>query len=113
MQNSLVSPLLFVLVTVLLLLSVVAIFYLYITAKNRERLALIEKGMNPNLSRSDFWPQVGIIGGGIGAGLIVGDLLPHSTYGPLLAIVFAGAGLVIFNIMRRSKMQREKKMERD
>lgn len=108
MQNNFLSPVLLVLVVVLVLLSIVTIAYLYITAKNRERLALIEKGMNPNLSRSDFWPQVGIIGGGIGAGLIVGDLMPHSTYGPLLAIIFAGAGLVIYNITRKSKMSRVK-----
>lgn len=106
-MQSFLTPLLFVLIFVLVLLSIVAIFYLYITAKNRERLALIEKGMNPNLSRSDFWPQVGIIGGGIGAGLIAGDLL-SVNYGPLLAILFAGAGLVIYNITRRSKMSKEK-----
>lgn len=104
MQSNFFPPLLLVLMFVLVLLSIVAVFYLYITAKNRERLALIEKGMDPNLSRSDFWPQVGIIGGGIGAGLIAGDLMPRSTYGPLLAILFAGAGLVIYNIIRRSKM---------
>jgi hypothetical protein len=107
MQNSFLSPLLFILLIVLVLLSIVAIFYLYITARSRERLALIEKGMNPNLARSDFWPQVGIIGGGSAAGLIVGDLLPHSTYGPLFAIVFAGAGLVIYNVIRKSKMRRD------
>jgi hypothetical protein len=107
MQNSFLSPLLFILLIVLVLLSIVAIFYLYITARSRERLALIEKGMNPNLARSDFWPQVGIIGGGSAAGLIVGDLLPHSTYGPLFAIVFAGAGLVVYNVIRKSKMRRD------
>ena len=96
-----------VLVFVLILLSIVAIFYLYITAKSRERLALIEKGMNPNLSRSDFWPQVGIIGGGIGAGLMAGDLF-HTEYGPLLALLFAGAGLVIYNVVRKAKMGRER-----
>ena len=30
-------------------MSIVAIFYLFITAKNRERLALIEKGMDPKV----------------------------------------------------------------
>lgn len=107
MQNNFLSPVLLVLIIVLVLLSIVTIAYLYITAKNRERLALIEKGMNPNLARSDFWPQVGIIGGGIGAGLIVGDLLPHSTYGPLLAIIFAGAGLVVYNLARKSNLRKE------
>ena len=101
--------LLIILVAVLVLMSIVAIFYLYITARNRERLALIERGMDPNLARSDFWSQVGIIGGGIGAGLIVGDLLP-GPYGPLLAILFAGAGLVIYNVMRRSKMRRDSRI---
>jgi len=108
MQNNFLSPFLFVLIIVLVLLSVVAVFYLYITAKNRERLALIEKGMDPNLSRSDFWIQVGIIGGGAGAGLIISDFLPTKFgYGPLVAIVFAGAGLVIYNIMRKSKMKKD------
>jgi hypothetical protein len=107
MQSNFLSPLLFILVIVFILLSIVAIFYLYISAKNRERLALIERGMNPNLARSDFWPQVGIIAGGSAAGLIIGDLLPHSTYGPLVAIVFAGAGLVIYNVIRKSKMRKE------
>ena len=109
MQNNFLSPLLFVLVIVLVLMSIVAIFYLYITAKNRERLALIEKGMNPNLSRSDFWPQIGIIGGGIGFGLMAGDFR-GGTYGPLLAILFAGAGLVIYNVLRKSKMERDSRL---
>ena len=108
MQNNF-SPFIIVLVIALVLLSIVAIFYLYISAKNRERLALIEKGMNPNLSRSDFWPQVGIIGGGAGLGLMVGDWIPNG-YGPLLAILFAGAGLVIFNVIRRAKMSRDSKV---
>ena len=98
------------LVIVLVLLSIVAIFYLYITARNRERLALIEKGMDPNLARSDFWVQAGIIGGGAAAGLIAGDLLPHSTYGPLLAFIFAGAGLVIYNVIKRSAMHRNNRL---
>jgi hypothetical protein len=106
MENNLLSPLLFVLVIVLVLLSIVAIFYLHITAKNRERLALIAKGMDPNLSRSDFWPQVGIIGAGVCAGLMVDDFF-NGGYGPLVGILFAGAGLVIFNIVRKSKMRRD------
>lgn len=106
MQNNFLSPLLFILIFVLILLSIVAIFYLYITAKNRERLALIEKGMDPNLSRGDFWIQVGIIGAGIGAGLIFSEILPAKFgYGPLIAIIFAGAGLVMYNVFYKSKMR--------
>ncbi len=109
MQNNFLSPLLFVLLIVLVLLSIVAIFYLYITAKNRERLALIEKGMDPNLSKSDFWIQIGIIAGGISAGLITGDYLPTKFgYGPLVGLLFAGAGLVIYNIISKSALRRNK-----
>ena len=110
MQNNFISPLLLILVIVLVLMSIVAIYYIYITAKNRERMALIEQGMNPNLSRSDFWLQVGIIGGGVAAGLMVGDIIPHSTYGPLFAILFAGVGLVIYNVWRKAKMQQNNRM---
>lgn len=73
-------------------------------------MALIEQGMNPNLARSDFWLQVGIIGGGVAAGLIIGDIIPHSTYGPLFAILFAGAGLAIYNIWRKVKMHRDNRI---
>ena len=103
MQQSILPPVLIVLVITLVLVSIVAIFYLYITAKNRERLALIEKGMNPNLSRSNFWLQVGIMAGGFCGGLIVSDLF-NSKFGPLLGFVFAGAGLIIYHVYsRRSK----------
>ncbi|CAN5605279.1 hypothetical protein BH10BAC3_BH10BAC3_04100 [soil metagenome] len=95
---------LFMLVIVLALLTIAAVSYLYITAKNKERMALIEKGLNPNLARSDFWIQVGLIAGGIGAGLMFGDIV-NSNYGPLFAILFAGAGLVVYNITRKAKMK--------
>ncbi|MEO7801698.1 MAG: hypothetical protein ABIR81_06850 [Ginsengibacter sp.] len=106
MQNNFLSPFLFILIIVLVLLSIVAIFYLSITAKSRERLALIEKGMNPNLARSDFWAQAGIIGAGIALGLVFGDLV-NSNYGPLFAILFPGAGLLIYNVIYKARMRRD------
>ena len=44
--------------------TIFGILYVFFTTRNKERLALIEKGMDPNLASSDFWIQVGIIGGG-------------------------------------------------
>ena len=58
--------------------------------------------MDPNLAKSDFWIQIGIIGGGAALGLII-DGVFNSGYGPLVAIFFAGAGLVIYNIFRKNK----------
>ncbi len=108
MNNSSVNPFFFVLVIVLILLTLFGIVYLYVTAKSKERLALIEKGMDPNLAKSDFWTQVGIIGGGAASGLIAGDKIPGG-YGPLLAIFFAGGGVTIYNIIRNSKARQIKK----
>jgi hypothetical protein len=104
MHHSNLTPVLFVLLFVLVLLTFAGIIYLYITAKNKERLALINKGMDPNLARSDFWLQAGIIGAGIAAGLIFGDVI-HTTYGPLFAFLFAGGGLVLYNIYRKRRMR--------
>ncbi|MEP6466613.1 MAG: hypothetical protein ABJB05_09915 [Parafilimonas sp.] len=96
-SGSLVS----VLLILLILLTIFGIFYLYISSKSKERMALIEKGMDPNLAKSDFWIQIGIIGGGAALGLITAGII-SSTYGPLIAIFFAGAGLVMYNIFRKN-----------
>ena len=104
MQNQSVSSFFFVLLIILVLLTIFGIFYLYISSRSKERLALIEKGMDPNLAKSDFWIQIGIIGAGSALGLIVADILP-GRYGPLVAIAFAGAGLVIYNLIRKSKIK--------
>jgi hypothetical protein len=105
MNNQIISPTFFVMLIALVLLTIFGIVYLYITSRTKERLALIEKGMDPNLAKSDFWVQVGIITGGAALGLIVGDIIP-GKYGPLVAILFAGAGLVVYNIIRKSRARR-------
>jgi hypothetical protein len=106
MNSTFPTEFLFILLGILILLTVFGIFYLYISSKSKERLALIEKGMDPNLANTDFWLQVGIIGGGAALGLMTAGLL-SSTYGPLIAIFFAGAGLVIYNIFRKNKAKRK------
>ena len=54
MNSTFPTAFLFILLALLILLTVFGIFYLYISSKNKERLALIEKGMDPNLANSDF-----------------------------------------------------------
>jgi hypothetical protein len=95
-----------VLLFILVLLSIVCIVYLYINSKTKERLALIEKGMDPNLARSDFLTQVAIIGGGFATGLMVGDKIPGG-YGPLVGILFAAVGLVTFTLYKRNKARKD------
>ena len=105
MNNPSFSSFFFILLIILVLLTVFSIVYLFITSKTKERLALIEKGMDPNLAKSDFWIQVGILAGGSAFGLIAGDIIP-GKFGPLVAIFFAGAGLVLYNIIRKNKAKR-------
>lgn len=105
MNNSFVGSFVFILLIVLGLLTIFGIVYIYVSAKNKERLALIEKGMDPNLASSDFWLQVGIIGSGAAFGLILDDIL-KTGYGPLMSIFVAGAGLVAYNILKKSKARK-------
>jgi len=95
------------LLIVLVLITIFGILYLYITSKTKERLALIERGMDPNLAKSDFWVQIGIIGGGAALGLILGDKIPGG-YGPLVAIILAGGGSVAYNIIAKNKARRNR-----
>ena len=106
MKTGFIDPTLLVLLIVLVLLTVFGITYLYISTKSKERLALIEKGMDPNLAKSYFLTQLAIIGIGFAVGLMVGDYLPTKYgYGPLVGILFAGVGLVIFNMNRKRDKQ--------
>ncbi|AHM60771.1 hypothetical protein D770_12585 [Flammeovirgaceae bacterium 311] len=99
MENSFFSSTLFFLLVVLVLATIFGIFYLYFTTRNRERMALIEQGMDPNLANSDFWVIVALIAAGMGGGLIIADLIP-GRYGPLLGFVVAGANIVVYHFVK-------------
>jgi len=107
MQNETMS-FVFILLIILMLLTIYGTVYLYISSKSRERLALIEKGIDPNLAQTDFWIQAAIIGAGSALGLIIANILPGS-YGPLAAIIFAGAGLTAYNLLCKSKTKNANK----
>ncbi len=108
MQNQTAGSFFFILFIILVLLTILGIVYLYISSRSKERLTLIEKGMNPNLARSDFWIQAGIIGAGSALGLIIANILPGS-YGPLMGILFAGAGLITYNLFRKRETKNTNK----
>lgn len=107
MNTNSLSSFFFILLVILVLLTIFGIVYIYVTARNKERLALIEKGMDPNLASSDFFLQIGIIAGGVALGLIVSGMM-NNNYGPLVAILFSGAGLVIYNIFKKNKARNKK-----
>jgi len=93
-----------VLLFILILLTIFGICYLYITSKSKERLALIERGMDPNLARSDFLTRAAVISGGFALGLIGGDLLPGKYgYGPLTGFILAAVSLVVYNYYKKKQ----------
>jgi hypothetical protein len=118
-------------VFVVFFLSVFGVFYLYITTRNRERMAMIEKGVDPALfasarlpkvnnggaiSRVKFTLKAGMFIIGIGIGFVVSvffnETIDHNVY-PLLVmgIIFicGGAGLVSGFYMGRSLEKKEVK----
>jgi len=98
-----------ILVPIASLATILAIVYLVITAKNRERMAMIEKGVDPKdfitkpktRSNSNGIITWGLLLVGIGLGLFLASLLVTYTNVPeeaaffACALLFGGLGLVL------------------
>jgi uncharacterized membrane protein YesL len=85
--------------------TILLIYYFSRKAKNKERMAMIEKGVDPSLyiKESPISNKVllfGMLLGGIGLGLLVGYIiamamgLELAPIMPILAILFGGFGLI-------------------
>jgi hypothetical protein len=102
--------------------TVFGIMYLHLTTRNKERLALIEKGADASLfntgkegkssaSWGKFTMKIGLLLMGIGLGIIAGaicesaELFPDEAAGYFSMIfIFGGLSLVLFYIFdRKSK----------
>ena len=102
-----------VIVPVVLFLVTFGIVYLSLSARNKERLALIEKGADasifygPKTSRSGKWVmQVGILAIGIALGVLVGAGLESAGLDddvayPACIFLFAGIALVVAYFLAR------------
>lgn len=98
--------------------TVFGIMYVFYTTRNKERLALIEKGADASLfatgkdvkgsfSWSRFTLKVGMLFMGIAVGIIIGSLLSRSgilnegaSYSSMI-FFFGGLSLVLFYIIDR------------
>ena len=90
------------------------IVYLFLTTRNKERMALIEKGADAKmfnsgkkLSWKNFALSVGMLAIGIGLGVIVAAILESTTsineevaY-PSMIFLFAGISLVLYFFLAR------------
>lgn len=107
------------LVPISLFASIVLIMFLYYTTRNKERLALIEKGADANLfkSKSRSFPtlKIGMFLIGIGLGILFGNIIAQSTslteetaYFSMI-FLFAGIALVINFVIENKKRVKEVK----
>ncbi|MGV6831342.1 MAG: DUF6249 domain-containing protein [bacterium] len=87
--------------------SVFGVFYLYLSSRNRERLALIEKGADASIfkigKRGSSWKVVIInlafLLIGIGVGAFLGSIIDEYTRlhdGAIVGVIFIMAGLGLY-----------------
>ena len=98
-----------ILIPIVLFLSIFGIVYVYLMTRNKERLSMIEKGMDVSLlSKQDgstsplkFWViKVGFLMIGVALGIIVGSLASNSSMNeeqayPFMVLLFGGLALVL------------------
>jgi hypothetical protein len=90
-------------------------FYLYLTTRHKQRLALIEKGadasifgMASNGKSGKYWTmRTGLFFIGIGAGVLMGNVLANAgLLDPVAYIsmifIFGGLGLLLFHVIFRN-----------
>lgn len=100
--------------------TVFGIVYLVLSTRNKERMAMIEKGQNADLfqtkrSRSENTLKLGMLAVGVAAGLIMGEIL--SRHAQILqeetaffacSFLFGGLALIVnFNIERRMRREED------
>lgn len=93
--------------------SIVLIFYIFFSTRNKERLALIEKGMDASIfkasKKSSPALKYGMFFVGIGIGVIAGNILavytslePATTFISMI-LLFGGASLITFHLIETKK----------
>ncbi len=108
-----------ILIPLIIFSSIFGISFVYLTTRNKERLALIEKGADAKLFKSGR--RVGfseailnsaLLAIGIGIGILVGSLFEQNgmesevAY-PASIFIFAGVGLLTGFFMNRKLAQKE------
>ena len=91
--------------------------FVYLTTRNRERLAMIEKGMDPKTFKpkfNRFGIKIGLLLVGIAVGLLMAQFLHHTTKMYLelamfsMIFLFGGLGLVLDHYLAKKESQESK-----
>ncbi len=94
--------------------SIFGIFYLYITARNKERLSMIEKGADASMfaTKRNYYSmtlKIGMLLVGVALGILMGSLLDEYTSLPeevgyfSMIFLFGGIALIANSIMDKKE----------
>ncbi|QNF32906.1 hypothetical protein HUW51_09235 [Adhaeribacter swui] len=97
MQN-LFGPVLIVIVAILFFGTIFGICYLYFTSRTRERLALVERGLDPNFFRPRRTAlKYGMLIFSVVLGMTIGDMIPFRyAIGVPLGVMLGGLSLILY-----------------
>jgi hypothetical protein len=90
--------------------TIFGIFYLYFTSRTRERLALIQSGMDPNT----FKPRrnnlkYGMVIFSVAFGMVLGDLIPFRyAIGVPLGIMLGALSLIVYYFIIDKRLDKNK-----
>ena len=104
-----------ILVPIALFAAIFGIVYISVTAKHRQRMAMIDKGLTPAdfMERADPFRslKVGMLAMGVGVGLLIGYLIQTTTQDDnpmpylVLVTICGGAALIGHYFIVRRKQQ--------
>lgn len=103
-----------IIIPIVLFGSIFGIFYLYITARNKERLSMIEKGADASMfsTKRKYYAmtlKLGMLLVGISLGILIGSFIDEYTTLPeevgyfSMIFLFGGLALVINALMEKKE----------
>jgi Na+/H+-dicarboxylate symporter len=108
-----------VLVPLIVFASLFGVIFVWLSTRNKERLALIEKGADASLwtvkkaHRTNYTLKIGMLAVGIGIGVLVGSLLESYTTlaeevaFPSMIFLFSGAFLIANAMIEKKQDAKE------
>ncbi len=108
-----------ILVPLTVFASIFGMVYVWLTTRNKERLALIDKGADASLwtvkksNRTNYTLKIGMLAVGIGIGVLVGSLLASYTTldeevaFPSMIFLFGGGFLIANALIEKKTAEKE------